>query len=51
LKNGASGLDPALLGLWKCSHIFEYAARSKAPSALAEGLMLVFHHPAGLLIH
>jgi hypothetical protein len=46
LKNGASGRDPALHGVWKCSHIVEYAALSKAPCALADSLMLVFQHPA-----
>jgi hypothetical protein len=45
LKNGASGLDPALRGFCKCSHITEYAALSKAPRALADGPMLVFQHP------
>jgi hypothetical protein len=25
LKNGASSRDPALHGVWKCSHIAEYA--------------------------
>jgi hypothetical protein len=46
LKNGASGRDPALRGFCKCSHIDEYAALSKAPHALADGLMLVLQHPA-----
>jgi histone acetyltransferase (RNA polymerase elongator complex component) len=35
-----------LRGFCKCSHIFEYAALSKTPHALADGLMLVFQHPA-----
>jgi len=30
----------------KCSHIPEYAALSKTPHALADGLILVFQHPA-----
>jgi hypothetical protein len=34
-----------LCGYWKCSHIDEYAALSKTPHALADGLMLVFQHP------
>jgi hypothetical protein len=42
LKNRASGRDPALCGFCKCSHINEYAALSKTPHALADGLMLVF---------
>jgi len=46
LKNCAEGLDPALCGFCKCSHINEYAALSKTPHVLADGLMLVFHHPA-----
>ncbi len=46
LKNRASGRDPALCGYCKCSHITEYAALSKIPHALADGLMLVFQHPA-----
>jgi hypothetical protein len=45
LKNGASGRDPVLCGFCKCSHIFEYAALSKTPHALADGLMLVFQYP------
>jgi hypothetical protein len=45
LKNCASGRDPALCGCCKCSHIDEYAALSKTPHALADGLMLVFQHP------
>jgi hypothetical protein len=44
LKNRASGRDPALCGFCKCSHINEYAALSKTPHALADGL-LVFQHP------
>jgi hypothetical protein len=46
LKNCASGRDPALCGYCKCSHMTEYAALSKTPHALADGLMLVFQHPA-----
>jgi hypothetical protein len=46
LKNRASRCDPALCGFCKCSHIYEYAALSKTPHALADGLMLVFKHPA-----
>jgi hypothetical protein len=46
LKNRASGRDPALRSFCKCSHIIEYAALSKALRALADGLMLVFQHPA-----
>jgi hypothetical protein len=46
LKNRASGRDPALWGFCKCSHIAKYAALSKTPHALADGLMLVFQHPA-----
>jgi hypothetical protein len=42
LKNGTPGRDPALRGYWNCSHIGEYAARSKTSRALADGLMLVF---------
>jgi hypothetical protein len=42
LKNGASGRDPALRGFCKCSHINRYAALSKMPRALADGLMLRF---------
>jgi hypothetical protein len=34
-----------LCGFCKCSHIHEYAALSKTPHALADGLMLVFQHP------
>jgi predicted alpha/beta-hydrolase family hydrolase len=45
LKNGASNRDPALCGFRKCSHMTEYAARSKTPHALADGPMLVFQHP------
>jgi hypothetical protein len=45
LKNGASGRDPALCGFCKCSHIFEYAALSKTPHALADGPMFVFQDP------
>jgi hypothetical protein len=45
LKNGASGRDPALRGFCKWSHLAEYAALSKKPRALADGLMLVFQHP------
>jgi hypothetical protein len=45
LKNCASRRDPALCGFCKCSHINEYAALSKAPHALPDGLMLVFQHP------
>jgi hypothetical protein len=48
LENGALGRDPALHGVCKCSHIDEYAALSKAPRALADGLMLVFQQPHGL---
>jgi hypothetical protein len=44
-KNGVSGRDPALRGFCKCSHINEYAALSKTPCALADGLILVFQHP------
>jgi hypothetical protein len=46
LKNGASGRDPALCGFCKCSHMHQYAALSKTPHALADGLMLVFEHPS-----
>jgi len=42
LKNQASRRDPALCGYCKYSHINEYAALSKTPHALADGLMLVF---------
>jgi hypothetical protein len=45
LKNRASRRDPALCGFCKCSHIFEYAALSKTPHALTDGLMLAFEHP------
>jgi hypothetical protein len=45
LKNRAEGRDPALRGFCKCSHINEYAALSKTPRALADGLILVFQHP------
>ncbi|MCK7469764.1 MAG: hypothetical protein MZU95_02390 [Desulfomicrobium escambiense] len=45
MKNRASRRDPALCGFCKCSHIAEYAALSKTPHALADGLMLVFQHP------
>jgi hypothetical protein len=45
LKNGVSGRDPALRGSCKCSHISQYAALSKSPRALADGLILVFQHP------
>jgi hypothetical protein len=34
-----------LCGSCKCSHIDEYAALSKTPHALADGLMLVSQHP------
>jgi hypothetical protein len=34
-----------LCGYCKCSHIDAYAALSKTPHALADGLMLVFQHP------
>jgi hypothetical protein len=37
-----------LCGFCKCSHIDEYAALSKTPHALADGLMLVFQHPANV---
>jgi hypothetical protein len=47
-KNGVSGRDPALPGFCKCSHIDEYAALSKTPRALADGLILVFRHPDNL---
>jgi hypothetical protein len=41
-----------LRGFCKCSHINQYAALSKTPRALADGLMLVFEHPArGLKIN
>jgi hypothetical protein len=45
LKNRASRRDPALCGFYKCSHMAEYAALSKTPHALVDGLMLVFQHP------
>jgi hypothetical protein len=45
LKNRASGCDPALRGFCKYSHIMAYAALSKSPHALADGLMLVFQKP------
>jgi hypothetical protein len=44
-KNGASGRDPALRGSCNCSHISQYAALSKSPRVLADGLMLVFQVP------
>jgi hypothetical protein len=44
-KNGVSGRDPVLRGFWKCSPINGYAALSKTPRALADGLILVFQHP------
>jgi hypothetical protein len=47
-KNSFSGRDPALRGFCKCSHIMEYAALSKTPRALADGLILVFKHPDNL---
>jgi hypothetical protein len=47
LKNGASGRNPALRGFCKCSHIYEYAALSKMPRALAGGPMLVFQRSVG----
>jgi len=40
LKNGASGRDQALHGLCEC----RYAALSKTPCALADGLILIFQH-------
>jgi hypothetical protein len=46
LKNRAARRDPALCGYCKCSHIPEYAALSKTPHALADGLMVVFQPPA-----
>jgi hypothetical protein len=47
LKKGAPARDPALRGSCKCSHnIGQYAARSKSPRALADGLVLVFQQPA-----
>jgi hypothetical protein len=45
LKNRASRRDPALCGFCKFSHIAAYAALSKTPHALADGLMLVFQQP------
>jgi hypothetical protein len=45
LKNRASRRDPALCGFCKCSHMTAYAALSKTPHALADGLMLVFQYP------
>jgi len=45
LKNCVSGRDPAMRGFCKCSHIIEYAALSKTPRALADGLILVFQYP------
>jgi hypothetical protein len=45
VKNSATVRDPALCDSCKCSHIFKYAALSKTPRALADGLILVFHHP------
>jgi hypothetical protein len=45
LKDGAEGRDPALCFDRKCSLILEYAALSKTPHALADGLMHVFQHP------
>jgi hypothetical protein len=45
LKNRASRRDPALCGFCKCSHIAQYAALSKTPHALADGLMLAFQYP------
>jgi hypothetical protein len=45
LKNRASGRDPALCSLCKCSHFTECAALSKTPHALADSLVLVFQHP------
>jgi hypothetical protein len=35
-----------LCGFCKCSHIDIYAALSKTPHALADGLMLVFQNPS-----
>jgi hypothetical protein len=61
LKNSASGRDPALCGFCKCSHAIGWkleawltvpgffepqASCLKLISALADGLMLVFQHPA-----
>jgi hypothetical protein len=45
LKNRASRSDPSLRGYCKCSHIDQYAALSKTPYALADGLMRVLKHP------
>jgi hypothetical protein len=45
LKNRASRRDPVLCGFCKCSHMTVYAALSKTPHALADGLMLVFQRP------
>jgi hypothetical protein len=45
LKNGVYGLDPALCGFCKCSHITQYAALCKTPQAFADSLILVFRHP------
>jgi hypothetical protein len=45
LKNRVQGRKPALCGFCKCSHINEYAALSKTPHALADGLMPVFSTP------
>jgi hypothetical protein len=50
LKNRASRREPTLCSFCKCSHIAEYAALSKTPHALADGLMLVFQRPANLII-
>jgi hypothetical protein len=50
LKNRASGRDPTLCGFSKCSHIVEYAALSKAPHALADGLMPGFQHPVKFVL-
>jgi hypothetical protein len=44
LKNGASRGDAVLRGFSKCSHMRQYAALSKSPRTLADGLMLVFQH-------
>jgi hypothetical protein len=44
LKNCASSREPALCGFCRCSNIVEYAALSKTPRALADGLMLAFQH-------
>jgi putative nucleotidyltransferase with HDIG domain len=49
LKNRASRRYPALCGFYKCSHIDRFAALSKTPHALADGLMLVFQHPTKVL--